>query len=155
MGLGYIKMTCYELSFKQLLCVAFAHGTLRDIQCATCEKRTNLSLPASFQKIMLAFIRDPVVFNKTIIPVARCTLLGSALPQRALLAILCNNLEGNYMRTGRTEAGTKLKVLLSFTWDRDETLRWLHETGTNSKTGDSCSYITFLSFPNWYTIYAN
>ena len=103
MGLGYIKMTCYELSFKQLLCVAFAHGTLRDIQCA------------SFQKIMLAFIRDPVVFNKTIIPVARCTLLGSALPQRALLAILCNNLEGNYMRTGRTEAGTKLKVLLSFT----------------------------------------
>ena len=115
MGLGYIKMTCYELSFKQLLCVAFAHGTLRDVQCATCEKRTNLSLPASFQKIMLAFIRDPVVFNKTIIPVARCTLLGSALPQRALLAILCNNLEGNYMRTGRTEAGTKLKVLLSFT----------------------------------------
>ena len=57
----------------------------------------------------LAFIRDPVVFNKTIIPVARCTLLGSALPQRALLAILCNNLEGNYMRTGRTEAGTKIE----------------------------------------------
>ena len=64
MGLGYIKMTCYELSFKQLLCVAFAHGTLRDIQCATCEKRTNLSLPASFQKIMLAFIRDPVVYER-------------------------------------------------------------------------------------------
>ena len=84
--------------------MAFVHGTLRDIQCATCEKRTNLSLPASFQKIMLAFIREPAVFNKTIIPVARCTLLGSALPQRALLAILsvlCNNLEGNYMRPGR------------------------------------------------------
>ena len=67
---------CYELSFRQLLCVAFAHGTLRDIQCATCEKRTNSSLPASFQKIMLAFIREPVVFSKTIIPVARCTLLS-------------------------------------------------------------------------------
>ena len=44
--------------------MAFAHGTLRDIQCATCEKRTNLSLPASFQKIMLAFIRDPVVYER-------------------------------------------------------------------------------------------
>ena len=72
----YIGVRCYELSFRQLLCVAFAHGTLRDIQCATCEKRTNSSLPTSFQKIMLAFIREPVVFSKTIISVARCTLLS-------------------------------------------------------------------------------
>ena len=39
---------------------------------------------------MLAYIREPVVFNKTIIPVAQCALLGSALLriQRALLTIV-------------------------------------------------------------------
>ena len=76
----------------------------------------------------------------------------------------CNVIGGNYMRPGRTHTGTNLQFLQSFTWDRDETLRWLHETGTNSKTGDSCSYITFLSrlfnilftnCRNWYTIYSN
>ena len=75
---------CYELSFRQ-----------RDIQCATCEKRTNLSLPASFQKIMLAFIREPDVFNKTIIPVARCTSLARHfLNERywQYCTVLCNNL---------------------------------------------------------------
>lgn len=45
-----------------------------------------------FSKNRLAFIREPVVFNKTIIPVARRALVGSALPQRALQAILRNNL---------------------------------------------------------------
>ena len=59
---------------------------------ATCEKRSPFFLPASFQKIRLAFIREPVVFNKTIIPVARRALVGSALPQRALQGILRNNL---------------------------------------------------------------
>ena len=60
----------------------------------------------------------------------------------------CSNVAkqgGNYMRPGRTQAGTNFSFVQSFSWDRYETLRWLHETGTNSKTGDSCSYITCYS----------
>ena len=91
----------------------------------------------------------------TILVLQQCRIRVSTSSTSLLLAV----------RTSRATTGVT-------TWDRDE-LRpvricnfcsRLHETGTNSKTGNYWSYITFLrrlfnilfaNCPNWYTIYAN
>ena len=38
-------------------------------------------------------------------------------------------LEGDYMRPGWTQTGTKADRYNDITWDRDESREWLHEIG--------------------------
>ena len=59
--------------------------------------------------------------------------------------IICKDIEGDYMRTGWTQTGTKSDRYNDITWDREEGREWLHEIGMKCE-GSQKSFIYKVCF---------